>query len=129
MNETVWACAEFGKKVAGTDGAAFIVPTKTPVPLHPAPLQPLNTDPLAGTADNVTDVPMTNDALHVAPQIIPAGLLVTVPPPLPVLVKVRVYNCVKLTFTACAAVIVTKPLPVPLHPAPLQLQTTDTVAG
>src|SRR2546422_852650 len=129
MNETVWACAEFGKKVAVTDWAAFIVTTQIPVPLHPAPLQPLNTDPLAGTADNVTDVPMTNDALHVAPQIIPAGLLVTVPPPLPVLVTVRVYNCVKLAFTACAAFIVTKQLPVPLHPAPLQPLNTDPPAG
>src|SRR3989442_13441437 len=115
MNETVWACAEFGKKVAVTDWAAFIVTTQIPVPLHPAPLQPLNTDPLAGTADNVTDVPMTNDALHVAPQLIPAGLLVTVPPPLPVFVTVRAYNCVYVTLTACASFIVIEQTHVPLH--------------
>src|SRR5437867_4229285 len=129
MNETVWACEGFGKKVAVTDWAAFIVTTQLPVPLHPAPLQLPNTDPLAGAADSVTDVPMTNDALHVAPQIILAGLLVTVPPPLPAFVTVRVYNCVKLAFTACAALMVTTQLPVPLHPAPLHPLNTDPLAG
>jgi len=129
MNETVWACEGFGKKVAVTDWAAFIVTTQLPVPLHPAPLQLPNTDPLAGVAVNVTDVPLANDALHVAPQLIPAGLLVTVPLPLPALVTLRVYNCVKLAFTACAAFIVTKQLPVPLHPAPLQPLNTDPLAG
>src|SRR5438445_4807164 len=122
MNETVWACEGFGKKVAVTDWAAFIVTTQLPVPLHPAPLQLPNTDPLAGTAVNVTDVQLANDALQVAPQLIPTGLLVTVPPPLPVLVTVRVYNCVNLAFTACAALVVTSQIPIPLHPAPPQPQ-------
>jgi len=129
MNEIVWAGEGFGKKVAVTDWAALIVTTQIPVPLHTAPLQPLNTDPLAGVAVSVTDVPLANDALHVAPQLIPTGLLVTVPLPLPVFVTVRVYNCVKLAFTACAAFIVTKQLPVPLHPAPLQPLNTDPLAG
>src|SRR2546428_11767983 len=107
MNETVWACEGFGKKVAVTDWAAFIVTTQLPVPLHPAPLQLPNTDPLAGTAVKVTCVPLANAALHIAPQLIPAGLLVTVPLPLPVFVTVRMYNCVKLAFTDLAALMVT----------------------
>src|SRR2546427_247532 len=102
MNETVWACEGVGKKVAVTDWAAFIVTTQLPVPLHPAPLQLPNTDPLAGTAVKVTCVPLANAALHMAPQSIPAGLLATVPLPLPAFVTVRVYNCVKLAFTTCA---------------------------
>ena len=130
MNEIVWAGEGFGKKVAVTDWAALIVTTQIPVPLHPAPLQPLNTDPLAGVAVSVTDVPLANDALHVAPQLIPTGLLVTVPLPLPAFVTVRVYTytCVKLALTACAALIVTTQVPVPLHPAPLHPLNVDPLA-
>jgi hypothetical protein len=40
--------------VAVTDWAAFIVTTQLPIPLHAAPLQPVNADPLAGAAVNVT---------------------------------------------------------------------------
>ncbi len=38
-------------------------------------------DPAAGTAVSVTVVPSFHDAVHVAPQLIPAGTLVTVPLP------------------------------------------------
>ncbi len=55
------------------------------VPEH-APLQPANTDPLAGVAVSVTLVPELNDAEQVLPQFIPDGLLVTVPLPVPVFV-------------------------------------------
>src|SRR2546426_3524880 len=115
--------------VAVTAWATLIVTTQLPVPLHPAPLQPVNADPLAGVAVNVTDVPLTNAALHVAPQLMPAGLLVTVPLPLPADVTLRVYSGVKLALTACAALIVTMQVPVPLHPAPLQPANTDPLAG
>jgi len=93
--------------VAVTDWAAFIVTTQLPIPVHPAPLQPVNADPLADVAVKVTCVPLANAALHVAPQSIPAGLLVTVSLPLPVLVTVRVYNCVKLAFADLAGPMVT----------------------
>jgi hypothetical protein len=55
----------------------------TPVqaPLHPA--KPL---PAIGTAVRVTLARLRKLALHVVPQLIPAGLLVTVPVPVPVLV-------------------------------------------
>ena len=39
--------------------AALIVTTHVPVPLHPAPLQPLNTEPADGLAVRVTIVPLT----------------------------------------------------------------------
>src|SRR5207247_10936911 len=101
------------------------------VPPPSAPPHPLNPDPLADVAVTVTYVPTANDALHVAPQSIPAGLLVTVPLPLPVFVTVRAYtyNCVKVALTACAAVIVTTQVPVPLHPAPLQPLNTEPADG
>jgi hypothetical protein len=43
--------------VAVTDRAALMVTTHEPVPLH-APLQPVNSDPAAGAAVSVTDVPL-----------------------------------------------------------------------
>jgi len=115
--------------VAVTDWAAFIVTTQLPVPVHPAPLQPVNTEPPAGVAVNVTEVPLANDAVHVAPQLIPAGLLVTVPPLLPVLVTVRVYNCVKLAFTDLAALMVTVQVVPETVSHPLQPVKMEVRAG
>ncbi len=68
--------------VAVTDSADVIVTTQLPVPLQ-APLQPANTDPLAGVSVNVTTVPLAKSAVQVPVQLIPAGLLVTVPEPVP----------------------------------------------
>jgi hypothetical protein len=53
--------------------------------LHAAPLHPAKVVPAAGVAVSVTSVPLLNEAEQVPPQLIPAGLLVTVPLPLPVL--------------------------------------------
>jgi hypothetical protein len=53
-----------------------------PVPLHGAP-HPVNVAPAAGAAVRVTTVPGGNAALQVVPQLMPAGLLVTVPVPVP----------------------------------------------
>jgi hypothetical protein len=52
------------------------------VPLH-APDQLANVDPVLGVAVSVTGVPMVKLALHVVPQLIPEGLLVMVPVPVP----------------------------------------------
>jgi len=77
-------------KVAVTDVAALTVTVQVPVPAQPPPLQPMKVEPVAAAALNVTDVPFVNAAEHVAPQLMPAGALVTVPLPLPVLVTVNV---------------------------------------
>jgi hypothetical protein len=45
------------EKVAVTVVAAFTVTTQLPVPVHPAPDQPVNVEPIAGEAVNVTVVP------------------------------------------------------------------------
>ena len=47
------------------------------------PDHPVNVDPAAATADTVTDVFWGKFAVHVAPQLIPAGMVVTVPVPVP----------------------------------------------
>jgi len=62
-----------------------------PVPEQPPPDQPANFELAFGTAVKVMDVPPPKDALQVAPQLMPAGLLVTVPLPLPDLVTVSVF--------------------------------------
>jgi hypothetical protein len=74
-----------GLKVAVQVLATFMVVTPL---LQPVPLHPPNVEPTAGVAVNVTKVPLPNDAEHVPPQLMPAGLLVTVPFPVPPLVTV-----------------------------------------
>src|SRR5438105_695564 len=69
-------------KVAVTDWFAFMVRVQVPVPLQ-APDQPAKNAPLAGVAVSLTLVPELNDALHVGAQLIPVGLLVTVPVEVP----------------------------------------------
>jgi hypothetical protein len=70
-------------KVAVTVVAAEIVTVQDPVPEQPAPLQPLKVEPMSGEAVSVTAVPLGKLAEQVAPQVIPAGELVTVPLPVP----------------------------------------------
>ena len=53
-----------------------------PVPVQ-APLQPLNMDPEVGVAARLMLVPEAYVAEHVAPQLMPAGELVTEPLPVP----------------------------------------------
>jgi hypothetical protein len=60
------------------------VTAQVPVP-EQAPLQPAKDEPAAGAAVKVRGVPGSTDCEQVAPQLIPAGLLVTVPEPDPLL--------------------------------------------
>jgi hypothetical protein len=55
-----------------------------------SPLQPVKIEPVAGTALSVTSVPESKFALQAVPQLIPAGVLVTVPVPLPARATVSV---------------------------------------
>jgi hypothetical protein len=59
------------------------------VPLQ-APLHPAMYDPLAAVAVSFTAVPAANDLEHVGLQLIPTGLLVIVPLPVPFTVTVNV---------------------------------------
>ena len=49
--------------------------------MQPPPLQPAKTDPEAGNALSVTVVPPEKDPEQVVPQLMPPGLLVTLPLP------------------------------------------------
>jgi hypothetical protein len=56
------------------------------------PLQPLTVEPALGVAVSVTVVFLVKLAEQVVPQLIPSGLLVTVPLPVPALTTVNVTN-------------------------------------
>jgi len=77
---------EFCVNVADTFWVVFIVTVQPPAPLQ-APPQPAKLQPAAGAGVRLTCVPSAKLALHVVPQLIPAGELVTVP--LPVSLTVR----------------------------------------
>ena len=68
-------------KSAFTAWAALKVRVHVPVPLQ-APDQPLKKLPLVGLAIRVTTVQSLKLAAHCVGQLMPAGLLVIVPPPL-----------------------------------------------
>jgi len=76
-------------KVAVTDLAVVIETVQVPIP-EQAPDQPAKVWPEVGVAVSVTDVPKVNDVEQVEPQLIPDGLLVTVPVPDPTLLTDRV---------------------------------------
>jgi hypothetical protein len=78
----------FRVKVAVTVVSAVKGTVQVPVPGHPVtPVQPVKLEPTVAIAVNVTDV--LKLAAHVVPQLMPAGELVTVPPPVPAGVTVR----------------------------------------
>src|SRR5258705_52832 len=90
-----------------------------PVPLQ-SPPQPVKAEDAFGVAVRVTAVPLTKLAAHVAPQLMPAGLLVTVPEPAPAGETVRAKVGAKVAVTLVAAVSVTGQEAVPVQPPPLQ---------
>jgi hypothetical protein len=77
--------AETAVNVAVTAWFLVRVTAHVPVPEHPAPLQLVKAEFAFGVAVRVTAVLGAKLAEHVPTpgQVIPAGLLVTVPPPVP----------------------------------------------
>ncbi len=61
--------------------------------LQPVPLQPAKVEPDAGVAVKVTTVPLVKVDEQVVPQVIAAGELVTVPPPVPASITERLKLC------------------------------------
>src|SRR5436190_736268 len=118
-----------GVKVAVTVVAAEHLTVQAPVPEQPPPLQPLKVEPAAGTAVSVTAVPLVKLAAQVAPQLMPAGLLVTVPAPAPALETVSTRAGVKVAVTVVAAESVTVQAPGPEQPPPLQPVKVEPAAG
>ncbi len=92
-----------------TERAALIVTVRVPSAfVVPSPLHPLKVEPAAGLAVSVTLVPWSKLAEQVEPQLMPAGLLVTVPLPAPVLLTVSGYVIrLKVAVTFRASVMLT----------------------
>jgi hypothetical protein len=122
---------ELAENIAETLCAAFIVTVQPPVPLH-APPQPAKLDPAAGVAVKVTCVPAPKLALHVVPQLIPPGELVTMPLPVSLTVSVKegATVCEKVAETFWVVFIVTVQPWAPLQapPQPVKLQPAAGVA-
>lgn len=120
MTVSVWVPPRLAN-VANTVRSAVIATVQVVlVPLH-APPQLAKREPVAGVARSVTLVPDTNCPAHVDPQLIPAGVLVTVPVPVPLLVTVSfLLRKVAVAFTSAPRVNVqvrAVPHPViPIHP-------------
>ena len=85
-------------KVAVTEVLPVTVTLQVPVPEQPPPLQPEKTEPAPAEAVSVTLVPELYDSEQSAPQLMPAGLEVTVPEPVPDLVTERVYTTAAQTL-------------------------------
>jgi hypothetical protein len=100
-----------------------------PVPLHPPPLQPRNSEPTSGIAVRVTTVPITKLAEQVVRQEIPSGLLVIMPLPLPVRITVIEKILLKRAVTAVASTTVTVQVPPPEQPPPLQPMKMELTSG
>lgn len=77
-------------KVAVTDRLPFIVTVHFRLFPLQAPLHPGKYDPFAGVAVSATAVPAANEAWQLGLQLMPEGLLTTVPLPVPANVIVRV---------------------------------------
>jgi hypothetical protein len=84
VTEKLWSA-----KFAVTLRAALIDTVQLAVPVQ-APLHPANLDPVAGVAVRVTLEPPLKLALHVVPQLMPAGFVLTLPLPRPALVTLSV---------------------------------------
>ena len=121
-----------GAKVATTAVFASNVTVQEPVPTHAAPLHPTNVDPGEATALKLIEVPKSNAAVHVAPQLIPAGVLDTTPLPDPAAVTARLYCGFgagpKFATTAWLVFNVTLHEPLP-EQAPLQPVNAEPAAG
>ena len=114
--------------VAVTEVLAARATTHALVPLQP-PDQPANVDPVPAVSVSVTDVPVAMLALHVVPQLIPEGLLVTVPVPVPASCTVSgEVGTLNVAVTEVAAVRVTAQVLVPLQ-APDQPAKVEPVLG
>jgi hypothetical protein len=75
------------RHVAVTLVALDMVTTQLPVPEQPPPLQPMKAVPKFGRAVRVTVVPPVKLATQAAPQLMPVGVLVMVPVPVPAIVS------------------------------------------
>ena len=101
--------------------AAVIVTTQLPTPVQPPPDQPAKVALGPAAAASMIIEPWSNSSVQSAPQLMPAGLDVTVPVPVPFFATVSGYwLSVKVAVTICAELSVIVQTPVPVQPPPDQ---------
>ena len=117
-------------KMALTD-RRFVTVTVHVVPdTESHPVQPLKSESAPGAAVSVTVVLITKSLAHAVPQLMPAGLDVTVPLPVPVLVAVRVKRwSVKMALTDRAFAIVTVHVAPDTESHPVQPVNSESAAA
>jgi hypothetical protein len=93
-------------------------------PDHPPKLAPAR-----GVAVSATTCPEANDALQVTPQLMPAGLLVTVPLPVPIFVRVRVLGTERVNVAVQLRVADIVTLPSVQSASPVQPANVDPATG
>ncbi len=99
------------------------------MPLQP-PLQPAKVAPPEGTAVSETELPVGKLAKQLSPHVIPLGLLVTVPAPVPDFVTVkRAVLTAALKMAATVELGVAVQGPVPEQPPPLHPANEEPAAG
>jgi len=114
--------------------AAIVTITAAVVAAQPVPAQAAKTEPNAGAAVNVVAVPLLKVPVQLVVQLMPAGELVMVPPPVPALVAVRLKvttgDKLKVAVQLLLALIVTVTAGVvAAQPVPAQAAKTEPVAG
>src|SRR5882724_11840233 len=117
--------AKVGAKVAVTLVAAASVTVQEAVPVQPPPLQPVKAEPGPALAVRVTEAPLLKVAAHTAPQVMPAGLLLTVPVPRPAVATVSTKVGVNVAVMVVAPNTVTVHDPVPLQSPPQPVKAED----
>ena len=118
-----------GTNIAVTVCADVIVTVQPPTPVHEAALHPAKAEPGLATAFKVTDVPELKPEEQVAPQSMPAGVLVTEPEPAPPKATVNVYcGCGEnaAVTDCCVEPVVRLQVDVP-EQAPVQPANTEPV--
>ena len=119
-----------GAKVAVTVVAALNVTTQAPVPEQAPPPHPVNVEPAAAAAVRVTLLPLAKLEEQAAPQLMPAGELVTLPLPVPERLTLSETGCsVNVAVTLVAALNVTTQAPVPKQPPPPHPVNVESAAA
>jgi hypothetical protein len=118
------------RNAAVTDLALFVATVHVFPETLSHPLHPTKADRRPGLAVSVTVTLLANEAEQVDPQLIPAGLEVTVPLPRPLLLTVRLKNCrLNVAVTDFAAFMATVHVAPETELQPVQLPKTEPAAG
>jgi hypothetical protein len=124
-------CAEL-LKVAVTCSLAPSVTTHVGLLPQSLPVHPAKIELAPAVAVRVTADPVEKPALQLCPQLMPAGLLVTLPEPIPAKVTVSTGEALKFAITEvfCVTVILHTPVPLqaPDHPAKKEFAAGDAVS-